>query len=374
MMVALTIGAIVVASVYTIGASSARHFQEQQRVSQLQLAVRLALDRIRRDAARAAYHGTMNSTLDVACGVAPPPIRGVFVTDRSPTTTAALSTMSGWTPTSSHGDRLEITGNFRTNDSFVVREWYLNTLRLQTQWLSYRRTFAADPATNDIDTALFAQTFSPGTSLMVQFPGRTRVWTTVSSASADVLGTDARILTANANPCPPSAVPGVEGWAQGGVRVAPVTTVRYEIVPAPAALAPRVAQATGANTVLMRTEVNPVTGAVVGAPVPVLEYAVHFDVDVFSDVAPLGPLPSRVQVFDDAAAATQTLNAPQRVRGLRISLAARTPESDPQIGTDVPPLADGTPRVFRVFAERATGGARVRSAYTEVFLPNSATN
>lgn len=244
-------------------------------------------------------------------------------------------------------------------------------MELGTNFMSYRRTFSSDPATNNIDTALVSRTFAAGTPLLVRLGGGMRIWTTANGVTADGLGTNARITTNTTRPSCPNGV-GMEGWAQGGVTVAPVSLVRYEIQGAPVGLAPRVAAAVGTNTVLMRTEINPLTNVIIDGPTPVLEYAVHFDVDVFRDTA-VGALPSRIQVVDDAAAALATIAQPATVRGLRISLAARTPESDPRLSEGVAPLGDGTPRVFRVFAGR-TGGARVRSAYTEVFLPNAPLN
>lgn len=373
MMVALTIGALVIATVYTVGASAARHFQEQQRVSQVQLSVRLALDRIRRDVARAAFHGTMNSAGDAACG--PPPlaqIRGVVVDDRYAYSTAVLGTDNG-----THGDQLSITGNFRTGEAFIVREWASNQLQLSTNYMGYRRSFSADPATTNIDVGLVNQTFPPNMALMVRIGGGMRIWTQVASVAATTTGTSATITTSNARPSCPAAI-GMEGWAQGGVTVAPVSLVRYEIVDAttlPAlGLAPRNAAVVGPNGILVRTEVNPLTGAVLDGPVPVLEYAVHFDVDVFADVG-LATAPSQIQVFDDVNAETRTAPATAgTIRGVRISLAARTPEQDPRLTETMPPMADGTPRVFRPFNRPGGGAARVRSAYTEVFLPNSALN
>ncbi|MBX7193257.1 MAG: prepilin-type N-terminal cleavage/methylation domain-containing protein [Sandaracinaceae bacterium] len=373
MMIALTIGAMVIATVYTIGSSAARHFQEQQRISQVQLSVRLALDRIRRDIARAGFQATMNSALDATCG--PPPgtqIRGLLLQDR-----ASAAAFAGMVDAAAvQGDRVLITGNFRTGDSYVVREWSGNQMRLGTNFLGYRRSFAAQPMVDDsIDTALVAQTFSPGTALMARLGGGMRVWTAVSTVTATSVGGtagSATITTTSALPSCPGAV-GLEGWAQGGVTVAPITQVRYEIVNAttlPAlGLAPRNANVTGANTVLTRTELNPTTGAIIDGPLPILEYAVHFDVDVFSDVS-IATNPSRVQIFDDAAAATETQLRPGNIRGARISLAARTSEQDSHLTQAVPALGDGTPRVFRVFGDR-DGAARVRSAYTEVFIPNS---
>jgi len=367
MMVALTIGAMVIASVYTIGSSAARHFQEQQRVSQLQLSVRLALDRIRRDASRAGYMGTMNSNTDMPCGPAPAAqIRGVLIQNPSPVVPAALTTQPGFGATG-QADQLSITGNFRTGDAYPGDSWQGNPLLLNPAKLNFRRSFTANPATGTIDVTLFASTFAPRTAVMARL-GAMRFWTSVSSASTDAIGSRASITTAATPSCPE-----MPPWGQGGMLVAPVSTVRYEILDAPAALAPRVPLATGPNTVLMRTEINPLDGTILDGPHPILEYAVHFDVDAIQDVTLPGPLPSRLQIQNDAAAALATSNRPGSTRGLRISLAARTPESDPRLSSGIAPLADGTPRAFRVGIGFA-GNARVRSAYTEVFLGNSHLN
>ncbi len=373
LMVALTIGGVVIATVYTLGASASRHFHEQQRVAQVQLAVRIALDRIRRDVARAGFHATMNSAIDQHCGPAPATqIRGLRVTNASPISSAALGAMA----TPSQGDRLEIVGNFRTDDVFLVRDWNGTNLQLATNFLSYRRAFLADPDTGTIDPSLVARAFAPNTAIMARLGGGMRLWTSVAATTADSVGSFAALTTTNAPNCPGAV--GMEGWAQGGVTVAPISRVVYEIAnvtggyagSAPMTdLMPRNAAATGPNTALMRTEYNPLTGERIDGPTPILEYAVHFDVDVFADTG-VGTNVSTIDVFDDAAAETRTTTNPATVRGVRISLGARTPEQDPHLSSDVGALGDGTPRVFRVFGTRP-GAARVRSAYTEVFLPNA---
>lgn len=368
MMIALTAGAIVVATVYTIGASSARHFQEQQRVSQLQLAVRLALDRIRRDAQRAAFQSVADSALVSGnCGGSPSTrIRGVVV--RNDADHAVFTGMPG--ATSVQADQLDVTGNFRTGDTFLVRSWNGSSLDLQTQWQGYRRTFSADPATTTIDTSLFAQTFSSGTPVLVRGGGGQYIWTRATSSSADSTGTSARVNVSPSFPDACRSAPGIEGWCQSGCTASPVTLVRYQILPAPAALQPRNAAVTGANTVLYRTEYDPLDPTRQLSQVPILEYAVHFDVDLITNTAATTSLPVVLTNENDTAAEARTAGPlAGRVRGLRVSIAARTPEQDPHLSEGVSGLADGTPRVFRVFGDRA-GAARVRSAYTEIFLPN----
>lgn len=373
MMVALTMGAIVVATVFTVGASSARHFQEQQRISQLQLSVRLALDRVRRDAQRAGFHGVANSATTVSCGVNPPGlgIRGVAVLDHNPATSAALAAMPGWSNAVSHGDTLSLSGNFRTGDNYLVREWNGGRIELQTQWQGYQRSFTADPNGNTIDADLAERTFEAGTTLMVRAGGGQRLWTTSTGATANTLGTSMTIGTSPGFPTACSGQPGIEGWCQSGCTVAPVTRVDYEILEAPPTpgVTPSNALIAGANTALMRIERNAITGAIIGTPIRILDYAVHFDVDVVSDIAGAG-MPQTLQLQDDAASTLVSNAQPERIRALRISLAARTPEQDERLTSGVANLDDGTPRVFPVFVR--PGAARVRSAYTEVFLPNLA--
>ncbi|GAB4204176.1 MAG: hypothetical protein OHK0013_18910 [Sandaracinaceae bacterium] len=374
MMVALTIGALVIGTVYTIGSSAARHFHEQQRISQLQLSVRLALDRIRRDVARAGFLGTMDSRTDRTCG---PPlgtiIHAIDIVDAQGT--AAFVGQPGFVPGVSQADAVTITGNFRTGDAYRIRSWSNFNMELATTWQAYRRSFSQDPSTNVMDPALVQATFARDTPLLVRGPSGLRVWTTSAGADADTGGTRARISTTTAyqNDACRVAVPGLNHFC-ADCTVAPVSAVRYEIVRAAPPLGPTPAMRpiTGENTVLMRTEINPVTGAVLDGPMPVLEYAVHFDIDAYVDTA-AGANPTAIALRNDVEAQLATINTPARIRGVRISLAARTARQDPQLSEGLAPLADGTPRVFDVFGRGpGSGAARVRSAYTEVFLPNMA--
>ncbi|MCS6857818.1 MAG: prepilin-type N-terminal cleavage/methylation domain-containing protein, partial [Sandaracinaceae bacterium] len=225
MMVALAAGALVITTVYTISASASRHFQEQQRISQLQLSLRLALDRLRRDIARAGLHATMDSLIDRNCGQPPQRVRGLEVIDRSPVSMAALRSMTGFAEgNGTHGDQLRVTGNFRTGDAYLVRDWVGNQLRLATQFLAFRRSFTADPNTGAIDPELFARTFAPGTAIMVRLGAGLRAWGAVDRAIASADGQNATIMTARNAPNCMGQV-GLEGWFQGGATVAPISTV-----------------------------------------------------------------------------------------------------------------------------------------------------
>jgi prepilin-type N-terminal cleavage/methylation domain-containing protein len=371
MMIALTIGSLVIATVYTIGSSAARHFHEQQRISQLQLSVRLALDRIRRDVQRAAFQGTANSATDPTCGPPPPTqIRGFQLLDNAGA--AAFAGQPGFVAGSGQADTIVVSGNFRTGDTYLVRSWTTTSMRLATYWQGYRRSFTADPTTNNIDAALVQTTFAPGTPLLVRGGGGTRIWTASAGIVADGAGLSATVSTSSAYPDVACRERGNDAECRG-CTVSPVSTVTYSIVNAAPPLGPATPvarQVNGPNTVLMRTETNPFTGAILDGPTPILEYAVHFDVDALVNVALVGT-PTQIQMQNDAVAALTTLAQPQNVRGVRISLAARTPGQDPHLSEQLAPLGDGTPRVFDVFGRGpGTGAARVRSAYTEVFMPN----
>jgi prepilin-type N-terminal cleavage/methylation domain-containing protein len=95
LMVALTLGMIVIASVYTIGGASSWHFQEQQRIGQLQLATRMALERVRRDVQRAGFQGTPDSNLERTCGLAPPQRLRAVDSDCEPSSSTTWTAAAG---------------------------------------------------------------------------------------------------------------------------------------------------------------------------------------------------------------------------------------------------------------------------------------
>src|SRR5687768_14165301 len=66
-MVALMAGLILITAVYYVGAGSARHFQEQQRIAQTQMNVRMAMENLRLDVARAGFQGVPNSNAARIC-------------------------------------------------------------------------------------------------------------------------------------------------------------------------------------------------------------------------------------------------------------------------------------------------------------------
>lgn len=372
LMVALTVGAIVITTVYTISGASARGFQEQQRISQLQLSTRLALDRVRRDVERAGLHGTPNSTFERVCATPPRPIRAVVLDDNAASSRGALNTYEGAASnTTTQADLLRIVGNFATSDAYLVRSLNGagNVAFLQTQWQGFRRSFAdvvTDPSGNTFDVALFSSVFRPGRMLHLQNMSGNHFFVTVVSAA--IAGTDA---TVTFTPSLPVGGTCVVGLGEGSL-LAPLSEVQYELVATPSDQRPTLDPAvTGPNVSLVRRELHMTSGAVLSERT-VLEWAVHFDVDAVIDTTAAGlPPDARLLTrFDDAVAEAQITARPERVRSLIVTLGGRTPEQSANFPWVAPAANDPLAR-FRVFSSRV-GAARVRTATAEITLPNVA--
>lgn len=371
-MIALTIGALVIATVFTIGGSSARNFAEQQRVGQLQLSTRLALDRVRRDVERAGLHGTPSSALETTCTVPPRAVQAVFVDDNATSSRGALNVFdAAASNTTTQADLLRLVGNFATSDAYLVRSFNAtgNVAFLQTAWQGFRRSFAdvvADPTGNTFDASLFSTVFSAGRMLHIQNTHGRHFFVTVSSAT--LAGPNATVTFSPAIPIGDTSgcMPGLGE----GAMIAPLAQIQYELVsPPPDLPAARDALVTGANVGLVRREIDMASGAVISQRT-VLEWAVHFDVDAILDDTPVGNVPDArlLTFYDDVAAENQLTVRPQRARALVVTLGARTPEQDADFPWVAPVATDPLSR-FRVFATRP-GAARVRTATAEISLPN----
>lgn len=368
LMVGLSLGALVIASVYTIGVSGARHFQEQQRVSQLQLATRIALDRIRRDVSLAGFGGSPDSDaeLPAPCGrvAGAPRVVAVALTDHAPSGTTALSALAGAAEAGVQSDSLVLAGNFDTGDVYLVRDIEgagRTTINLQTNWQGFRRSFMATPDGATIDTALFSQVFARGRMVSISHPTGGRIVAPITSATTDSGGLAATITVSGAIPsCFDVCL---------GCTIAPISGIEYVIAPAAGPFIPRDPTATGntgPNTVLVRQEVDLSTGLpIAGTARTILEWAIDFDVDLFIDTAAVGGIPN-VLFFDDGAAAANAAATPGRVRSVAISVSARTPEQDDRFPY-VARTAGAPLTRFRAFTTR-DGASRVRTARAEIML------
>lgn len=386
LMVALAIGTLVVATMYTLSGASARAFQTQQRISQLQLQTRLALERVRRDVAAAGFGGTPDSQRERICGTAgiTTRLRAVQLTDHDPAATGALATMTGAAAAATHGDRLRLLGNFATSDTYLIANTGSangSSILLQSNWQAFRRTFAADPLGTTVDSSLFQQVFATGRVLHITHPRGYHFFTVVQSSSVDSAG-----RTPSISVSPP--LPSLDECNFSlcvGCQVTPLMMVEYgidtaaNVLGAGTGLVGNDPLVTGTNTVLYRRELDPTTGTPIAGQTArvVLEYAVDFEVMAIYDQAPVGNPP---RLSPPVAAIPVGLES--RVRALTVSIAGRTSDIDPTYpfpyagirnatinpvtGFAIDPLT-----AFPVFNDRP-GSARVRTAMAEFVLENLA--
>ncbi|AKF03264.1 PilW family protein [Sandaracinus amylolyticus] len=370
MMVAMTIGALVIASVYTLGGSAARDFQEQQRVTQLQLSTRLALDRVRRDVERAGLHGTPDSMVERTCVTPARRVRAVQLVNEDGGSRAAINAhQAGAANTTTQADLLRLVGNFATSDAYLVRSFDSSggTAFLQTSWQGFRRSFAADSTGTTIDPTIFQDVFRAGRMLHIQTVQGNHFFVRV--ASATVSGNSASVSFT-----PALGVGGtcVVGLGEGAL-LAPLSEVEYALQAnaedLPTATSSSGADVTGPNVSLVRRERDMVTNAITETRT-VLEWAMHFDVDAIFDDTAVGSAPDArlATLYGDELAETNMAARASRVRALVVTIGARSRDQDPNFPWAAP--VPGAPPVrFRVFSDRV-GAARVRTATAEIGLPN----
>lgn len=378
LMVAMLIGSMVVAALYTLGSGSSRHFQEQQRIGVTQRSVRMAMDRLRRDIARAGYLH-VPSNLDPNLQTCPAPaaprdVPAVWFQDGDPVGQAALAAINGPANRVS-ADRLRLIGNYTTGDDYRTYTFSGagTTIDLQTNWLAFRRSFVVDIGAGPVvDVDRFNSVFQSGRMLHVQ-TGSKHAFVRITGASINASGTTAQVMISPA--LPPGAC--VAGLGVGG-SVSPLSEVEYFIdqPAADSALAPRSPAVTGAATHLIRRELDMGTGMELpGTRRVVLEYAVDFNLDFIVDQQLTPGSPPDLQRIDGALAAPVVQARPWQVRGIIASLAARTPEQDtrfpwPESWNAGRPIGQPLSR-YQVFPGQ-DGAARVRALTTEVMMPNMA--
>lgn len=383
LMVALTIGGLVVAAMFSIGGASARHFQEQQRVGVTQRSVRQAMNRVRRDLARAGYlhvpHHLAPGVNTCPAPAVPREVPAVWFDDADSEGVAALDTINrGQNGVSA--DRLRLIGNYATGDDYLTSslDGAGDTLFLQTDWLAFRRSFLLTGASGTVvDQDRFQDAvFRQGSMLRIHVPETGReFFVTVVSATLDSTGARASIDFRPALPLDSECFSGLGR----GTLVTPLSWIEYAVIapPTDSTMESNAASVTGANTLLVRRELDmsDATGATVlpGTQRTVLEYAVDFNLDFIVDTNLVPGGPPNISVETGNAAEALVQSRPWMVRGAIVSLAARSPEQDIRFPW---PDAWGSGRPstaplnrYRVFSDRP-GAARVRSLITEVQMPN----
>ncbi|HEY8430724.1 MAG TPA: hypothetical protein VIL20_20235, partial [Sandaracinaceae bacterium] len=339
--------------------------------------VRMAMDRIRRDVARAGYLSVSDTRSPFVrmCPTPAPPrqVQAVWFQNDDPQGLAALNPLNRQANGVS-ADRLRLVGNFATSDSYLVRSMDSTggQIFLQTDWLGFRRSFVVGQGGGaTLDVQRFNQVFAPGRMLHIETPNGFHFLVNITGTIVNAAGNVAAVTISPPlgadNPC-------LRGLGRGSI-VAPVSEVEYFVGPARGVLAPADAAVTGANTVLYRQELD--MAAANGQPIPgttrpVLEWAVDFNLDFVVDLATPGNPPDLVRQ-NGANAAGAVQGSGWRVRSVIVSLAARTPEQDPRFpwpsGWGAARPNDAPLNRFRVFSDRP-GAARVRQLTTEIVVPN----
>ncbi|MBK8171320.1 MAG: prepilin-type N-terminal cleavage/methylation domain-containing protein [Sandaracinaceae bacterium] len=370
LMVALTAGSIVVSAVYFVGGASARQFQEQQRIANLQTSVRLGMDQLVRDIERAGYLGSGNSRRDQVCT---PPTTFVQAIEFENNIDDAK--IPGAAANGVSADRLTLVGSYSSPDQFFATglDAAGDTLTLQTTWQAFRRNFGV-PTDTTAGNA-FSLMFVPGRLLRIRTNAGNVFYVTITSASPASASIDFAPALNVGGPC--------VGGLMDGATVSVLTKIQYRAEDlagfSSGSLTPSAAAATlGATpSFLIRQEMSFATPAVpiVNSERIVLEYLADFNLDFILDQQPVTTLPANLARFNGALAnpLLQNVNVtaastPERVRTVLVSLSARTPEQDPRFPAFARAAGDPLTR-FRV-NPALQGAARVRTLQTEVFTPN----
>lgn len=357
MMVALVAGAIAITSIYYVSAASSRHFQEQQRVAQTQMNLRMAIEQLRRDVALAGYLGTPNSGREQRCIEPLAPITAVSLENGA--ATGVLPNAAG---NLVEADTLRLTGNFVTADSYLAVGLNAggNQLTLQRTWQSFRRTFGA-PGAGGYSEAAFVDVFRTGRWLHITTQQGNHFFVQITGQN----GAQASVTFTPSLPIGGHCV----GGLADGAQVAPLTRIEYTVMdaqsdPTLASLRRSTAVEGGVHPVLVRREIALDSLApVANTERIVAEYVANFDVDfIMDDQTGTGGAPILTR-YDDADAQAELLPTanPHHARVALVNLALRGPREDPRF------LAGG----YDIRTD-AIGMARVRGLAAEVLIPNVA--
>ncbi len=394
LMVSITITSVVVAALYSVSRSTTDTFNQQQRAAEMQLRLRLAMERLRADVARAGYMATPNSESDPR--VCPKP--SVFLQPFSITRVTAASN-----PIPSATDnayvqpvRLRMIGNYTTADEYLVENISGNLVRLQhrtPQWAArmtaseFSRVFISTDPTHP----RMVRIASP-TGTMQFFRVRSGTYQAPSSATNPELVLDGTpTVVGDAVMMGAGAGCGITGLGTGST-VAPVDMVEYEIrsgatmrTTALSDLYPSDTTEAALKTDLVRSEwaLESTPTELTNSAQLVGEFAVDLDATVTADEG-TGVSPVSIRAFgwgDDSninryaqnmmGAGSASGHFPQRIRSVLLRLSIRDRLQDPSFGWVARTASTVPLSRFRVYGDRL-GAARVRTLSAEVVLPNLA--
>ena len=356
MMVALVAGAIAIGSIYYVSAASSWHFQEQQRVAQTQMNLRMAMEHLRRDVARAGYLGTPNSAREQRCMTPGAPVTAVELVEGAGTSVLPNAAANPGV----QADTLRLTGNYVTSDSYLVNTFSAsgNTVDLQQNWQAFRRTFGAADA-GGYSAEAFEDVFRTGRWLHI-------ITTAGYHFFVEITGQDGAAASVTFNPAVPIGTPCMPGLGTGAT-IAPLTRIEYVVLDANAggslASLARASAAEGTvHPVLVRREIDVDSLTVVDNTERIVaEYVASFDVDFIVDTeVTVGAAPDLVLENDDDAEARLAPAAnPHHARAAVVNLTLRAPREDPRFAAGYElGVSEGT--------------ARMRPMTTQILMPNIA--
>lgn len=388
-MVAMVAGVITVTVVYSLSRGTSRVLAEQHKVSQTQTALRLAMEQIRTDIERAGFLGTPNSDAEQTCNLPPSRLQAVIFQDDFYTANIPHAAEH-----SVEADRLVLIGNYMTSGAYLLTGIADNTgstVAFQPTWQSFRRDFGVP-----FNQAAYDRVFADNRWVHITTLQGQHFFTQVRSRGTSGAGPNIGIN--------PALTPGglcTVGLADGAT-IAPINAIEYAILnpraPLPAGhggqsaaeLSALLGNRTGEDdatrnaieglpSVLVRREVDPLTGAVVaGTTRVVLEYAVEFDLgfDVDTTSGPnSNPTIRRLTGSNAQAVLGPAGSAPQGLRTIEVRLSARTPGAEPNQRWIA--RTDPNTPLTRFFARdqnpaQGLPSSRVRTLVETITLPNVA--
>ncbi|MBI2388847.1 MAG: prepilin-type N-terminal cleavage/methylation domain-containing protein [Deltaproteobacteria bacterium] len=399
LLVATAAGMFVVLAAFMLSRGATRIFASEGRVANSQLSLRLGVERLRQDIERAAFMTSPNVKIDP--DVCPDPNTLGYVTRlqsiRWEQGTAATSAAT--TPASADNllnpDRLMLTGNFSTTDSYLAATIEPSSsgagwdVVLQSGFASTARLLSGGDGGTSTAAEALATVFPAGRMIRVRNDLGSSQYLIVQSSA---IGAGGRvIITIGAMPSY-TVVDGASVVKRCGARglclgceVNPVQFVRYEVRSLATSAAFKWAYPSSATVGdrekydLVRTELQPdgVT-PILNSEEIVSEFAVDLGFAFAVDTSPsmvggsawLEPTLQSLPFghADNARYAGDVLTdptvRPQRIRAVRYRLSTRT--RFPEFPSNVDDAGPGLAR----YKLGTTGYARVRNVMGEVALPN----
>ena len=388
LMVALTAGLIAIGGIYAFSQNSTRYFQQQTSIMETQQAARVAFERLRRDVARAGFGGTPFGLFERGGESLSLRVQAVEICDG-----AGAGRIPNEATNGVHADRLILTGNYETGDTYLAESLggAGNIVTFQRCWPAFQRGFGeAPPAVGtppspsvgicECDPVRFERVFQPNRLMHVQ----TREGFHFFSRIETVNGGNCTVQLRESIPVGTSRAGGI---GEGAV-VAPMSRIEYTVLSGTeltgAGLTHLAASHASAGAlgdvpaVLVRREIEfSETHCSTSIVRPdsteiILEYVANFDISAMIDVAIPPSLPVLNFVRGDQvqarSAGTAANEGPQQFRSLIIDLAARTPRSDRNFPW-VARVAGAPLMRFQVNANDPHA-ARVRSIHSEIALLN----